>query len=116
MHVKRCIQNNIFMLIADHVHITISGGLGCIWCHLYIGKCVQNFVQKNIASPGYFLSYLKLGSNHLAEIFTKWSAKITGYHQLFNHKEFQKFKFGWKSLLIEHTSWKPLYLAMQDLI
>ena len=50
MYMKRCIQNNIFMLMADHVNIIIFGGLGCIWCHLSIGKCVQNFVQKNVAS------------------------------------------------------------------
>ena len=31
MHMKRCIQNNIFMFIADHVDITIFGGLGCFW-------------------------------------------------------------------------------------
>ena len=34
------------MLMADHVNIIIFGGLGCIWCHLSRGKCVQNFVQK----------------------------------------------------------------------
>ena len=45
MHMKRCIQIKIFMSIADHVHITIFGDLGCIWCHLCIGKCVQSFVQ-----------------------------------------------------------------------
>ena len=27
MHMKKCIQNNIFMLMADHVHIIIFGGL-----------------------------------------------------------------------------------------
>ena len=31
MYIKRCIQYNIFMFIADHVHITIFGGLGCFW-------------------------------------------------------------------------------------
>ena len=41
MYMKRCIQNNIFILMADHVNIIIFGGLGCIWCHLSIGKCVQ---------------------------------------------------------------------------
>ena len=51
MYMKRCIQNNIFMLTADHVNINIFGGLGCIWCHLSIGKCVQNFVPKNVVSP-----------------------------------------------------------------
>ena len=51
MHMKRCIQNNIFMFMADHVNIIIFGGLGCIWCHLSAGKCVQNFVQKNVVSP-----------------------------------------------------------------
>ena len=35
MQMKRCIQNSIFMLIADHVHITYFSGLGCFWCHLY---------------------------------------------------------------------------------
>ena len=47
MHMKRCTQNNIFMLMAGYVNITIFGGLGCIWCHC----CVQNFVQKNVVSP-----------------------------------------------------------------
>ena len=51
MHMKRCIEIKIFMSIADHVHITIFGGLGCILCQLCIGKCVQNFVQKNVVSP-----------------------------------------------------------------
>ena len=37
---KRCIQNNIFMLKADYMNIIIFGGLGCIWCHLSIGKCI----------------------------------------------------------------------------
>ena len=48
---KRCIQNNIFMLKADYMNIIVFGGLGCTWCHLSIGKCVQNFVQKNVVSP-----------------------------------------------------------------
>ena len=51
MYMKRCIQIKKIMSIADHVLITIFGGLGCIWCHLCIGKCVQNFVQKNVVSP-----------------------------------------------------------------
>ena len=51
MYMKTCIQNNIFMLMADHVNITIYGGLGCIWYHLSIGKCVQNFIQKNVVFP-----------------------------------------------------------------
>ena len=48
MYIKRCIQNNILMLMADHVNIINFGSLRCIWCHLSIGKCVQNFVQKNV--------------------------------------------------------------------
>ena len=50
MCMKRCIQNNIFMLILISAYYYF-GALGCIWCHLYVGKCVQNFVQKNVASP-----------------------------------------------------------------
>ena len=38
--------------------------------------------------------------NYWAEIFTNWSAEITEYYQLPNHKEFQKFNFGWKSLIL----------------
>ena len=53
MYMKRCTVFRLknFMSIADHVYITIFGGLGCIWCHLCIGKCVQNFIQKNVVSP-----------------------------------------------------------------
>ena len=36
--------------MAGYVNIIIFGGLGCIWCHLSIGKRLQNFVQKNVAS------------------------------------------------------------------
>ena len=57
MHMKRCIQNNIFMLMADRVNIIIFGGLGCIWPFIY-GKTCTKFCTENFVAISMIFSFI----------------------------------------------------------